>query len=136
MVLDQECRRKVAKKSLLEEDKKEEKYSQPKIFSKLRKRSEFLNLRKNCCTLHETSIISNYKASDDKISRIGLTVTKKLGSAVVRNKIKRMLRAAIQKNKNLLIKPVHFEIIAKKQILQYKFEVIEKDIKKLLKKIS
>ena len=45
MVLDQECRRKVAKKSLLEEDKKEEKYSQPKIFSKLRKRSEFLNLR-------------------------------------------------------------------------------------------
>ena len=45
------------------------------------------------------AIISNYKKSNNKISKIGLTVTKKIGSAVVRNKIKRILRAVIQKNK-------------------------------------
>ena len=41
MVLGQECQHKVVKKSLPEEDKKEEKSSQPSI-NKLRNRSEFL----------------------------------------------------------------------------------------------
>ena len=82
MVLGQECQHKVAKKSSPEEDKKEEKSSQLNI-NKLRKRSEFLDLRKNCSTFHGIAIISNYKESNNKISKIGLTVTKKIGSAVI-----------------------------------------------------
>ena len=87
MVLGQECQHKVVKKSLPEEDKKEEKSSQPSI-NKLRKRSEFLDLRKNCYSFHGTAIIGNYKKSDNKISKIGLTVTKKIGNAVKRNYLK------------------------------------------------
>ena len=135
MVLGQECQHKVVKKSLPEEDKKEEKSSQPSI-NKLRKRSEFLDLRKNCYSFHGTAIIGNYKKSDNKISKIGLTVTKKIGSAVVRNRIKRILRAAIQKNKNFFLTPIYLEIIAKKEFLKFKFKVVENDIKHILKKIS
>ena len=135
MVLGQECQHKVAKKSSPEEDKKEEKSSQLNI-NKLRKRSEFLDLRKNCSTFHGIAIISNYKESNNKISNIGLTVTKKIGSAVIRNKIKRILKAVIQKNKKFFVTPIHLEIIAKKEFLKFKFEVIEKDLKDVLKKIS
>ena len=119
MVLGQECQHKVAKKSSPEEDKKEEKSSQLNI-NKLRKRSEFLDLRKNCSTFHGIAIISNYK----------------IGSAVIRNKIKRILKAVIQKNKKFFVTPIHLEIIAKKEFLKFKFEVIEKDLKDVLKKIS
>ena len=135
MVLGQECQHKVAKKSSPEEDKKEEKSSQLNI-NKLRKRSEFLDLRKNCSTFHGIAIISNYKESNNKISKIGLTVTKKIGSAVIRSKIKRILRAVIQKNKKFFVTPIRLEIIAKKEFLKFKFEVIEKDLKDVLKKIS
>ncbi len=135
MVLGQECQHKVEKKSSSEEDKKEEKSFQLNI-NKLKKRSEFLDLRKNCNTLHGIAIISNYKESNSKISKIGFTVTKKIGSAVVRNKIKRILRAAIQKNKKFFVTPILLEIIAKKEFLKFKFEVIEKDLKDVLKKIS
>ena len=95
-----------------------------------------MDLRKNCSTFHGTAIISNYKESNNKISKIGLTVTKKIGSAVIRNKIKRILKAVIQKNKKFFVTPIHLEIIAKKEFLKFKFEVIEKDLKDVLKKIS
>jgi ribonuclease P protein component len=136
MALDQECQRKVVKKLSQEEGKKEEKFSQHNKLDKLRKRSEFLGLRKKCSTFHGTTIISNYKISDTQPSKVGLTVTKKVGSAVVRNRIKRILRAAIHKHRNLFVTPLHLEIIAKKEILKFKFEVIEKDIKNIFKKIS
>ena len=63
-------------------------------------------------------------------------MTKKIGSAVIRNRVKRILRAIIQNNKNLFEKPLYIEIIAKKEILKCKFEVIEKDIQNILMKIS
>ena len=136
MVLDQECQHKVVKKLSLEEGKKEEKSYQLNNLSKLRKRSEFLNLRKDCLTSHGKTVISNHQVSKSKTSKIGLTVTKKIGAAVIRNKVKRILRAIIQRNKNLFVKPIYLEIIAKKEILKCEFEEIEKDIQSILMKIS
>ena len=46
MALDQECRHPEEKKSLREEDKKEEKKSPPKTCYVLKKRAEFLDIRK------------------------------------------------------------------------------------------
>ena len=136
MVLDQECQRKVVKRLSQGEGKKEEKSYQLNDIDKLRKRSEFLDLRKNCITSHGKTIISNHQISKNKTSKIGLTVTKKIGSAVIRNRVKRILRAIIQNNRNLFKKPLYIEIIAKKEILKCKFEVIEKDIQNILMKIS
>ena len=59
MVLDQECQRKVVKRLSQGEGKKEEKSYQLNDIDKLRKRSEFLDLRKNCITSHGKTIISN-----------------------------------------------------------------------------
>ena len=66
------------KKSFLEEGKKEEKSSQHNKIYTLRKRSEFLNLRRNCSTSHGKVTIGNYKFSKTKLQKVGLTVTKKL----------------------------------------------------------
>ena len=136
MALDQECQRKVVKKSSLEEDKKEEKSFLHNKIGRLRKRSEFLDLRKSCLTFHGKTVISNYQDSKNQTTKTGLTVTKKIGSAVQRNRIKRILRAILEKNKNLLRKPIYFELIAKKEIIKCKYEVIEEDIKDILIKIS
>ena len=70
MVLDQECQRKVVKRLSLGEGKKEEKSYQLNDIDKLRKRSEFLDLRKNCITSHGKTIISNHQISKIKLQKL------------------------------------------------------------------
>ena len=61
---------------------------------RLRRRAEFVAVQSNGIKLHGRHVLAlARKRSDPEMSgRLGLTVTKKVGNAVVRNRIKRMLR--------------------------------------------
>lgn len=73
------------------------------------------------------------KKNDDKLL-FGVAVGKKVGNAVIRNKIKRQLRNIIDQNK-LLFKNNHFYIIiGKKECLDLTFEEMNNNIKELLLK--
>ncbi len=63
----------------------------------LKKRRDFLALRNAPKVGTPTFLLAGRenKAAGDK-ARVGLTVTKKLGGAVVRNRIRRRLRAAVR----------------------------------------
>ena len=115
MALDQECLPLVEKKCLLEEDKKEEKNSLLRNFSSLKKRSEFLYLRKVGKTVYGKYFIVNYNFSDNNHLRFGLTVSKKIGNSVIRNYVKRILREIIRKNLNKIPNKLNIEIIPKKK---------------------
>ena len=129
MALDQECRHPEEKKSLREEDKKEEKHSQPKKkFFSLKKRYEFLNIRNEGRSLSLKYLIINFYKKENKVTKIGLTVTKKLGNAVTRNYIKRVIRASVTKNYNKIPDYFDIEIIPKKRFLESNFEEINADI--------
>lgn len=75
---------------------------------RLKKRRDFLAVKKGmrahgrCFTLQarkrETAQIHQKTAAPDNVARFGITVTKKVGNAVVRNRIRRRLREAIRLN--------------------------------------
>ena len=136
MASDQECQPRVAKRLLSEEDKKAEKYFQPNKISSLKKRSDFLEHRKNCSTFYGKMLIINYKFLDGCEPKIGYTVTKKLGSAVARNRIKRVLRAIVQRNLKLIRLGMCLEFIPKKRFQEFSFKDVENDFKDIFKKIS
>ena len=136
MASDQECQHRVAKRLLSEEDKKAEKYFQPNKISSLKKRSDFLEHRKNCSTFYGKMLIINYKFLDGCEPKIGYTVTKKLGSAVARNRIKRVLRAIVQRNLKLIRLGMCLEFIPKKRFQEFSFKDVENDFKDIFKKIS
>ncbi len=135
MVLDLGCRQMVVKKSSITEDKKEEKFCQPKKANKLKKRSDFLKLRSICKKIHGNFVILNFSKSKGE-TKYGITVSKKIGNAVKRNYVKRVIRSIIRNNWKELKKDLQVEIIPKKGFLETEYSSIENDIKNLIKKFN
>ncbi len=127
MALDQECRRPEEKKSLREEDKKEEKQSPPKTCYVLKKRADFLAVRKKGKTVNTQFFIINFFFPSKSGFKFGLTVSRKIGNAVKRNRIKRIIRSIVVKNINCIPHNAELEIIPKKQLEKKKYSDLEKD---------
>ena len=69
---------------------------------------------------------------DQKHFRVGLSVSKKLGNAVVRNGIKRKIRHVLIENRQEL-QPVDFVIIARKGVEELNYKEIERNLLHVLK---
>lgn len=68
-----------------------------------------------------------YDKNDLKKYRFGISVSKKIGNAVTRNKIKRQLRMIVDKFKNVYSNDKDYIIIVKRNYINLTFnEVIEK----------
>lgn len=120
----------------------------------LKKRSEFLETKKYGQIVHTSSFLvqyylspqtSNVNGSTAETQNLlhGYTVTKRIGVAVVRNRVKRRLREAYAlflKTTDLNFIPLHqtlrLVIIAKTQIIGKSFEEIQKDMQLALQKIK
>ena len=79
---------------------------------------------------------SIYYIKNNKSNRYGITIPKKLGIAVLRNKTKRRVKNIIDNNKNAMQKGYDYVIIVKKGILDLTFPAMEEDLLKLMKKIG
>lgn len=66
----------------------------------------------------------------------GISIPKKTGKAVVRNKIKRQLKNIIDKNKINIQKNYNYVIIIRRDILELTYLEKEKELIKLFKKIG
>ncbi|OGF64042.1 MAG: ribonuclease P protein component [Candidatus Fischerbacteria bacterium RBG_13_37_8] len=58
-------------------------------------------------------------------SRLGIRISKKIGNAVTRNKIKRLLRETFRHNKNKLIQKWDIIVIPHQSILHVSYKIIE-----------
>ena len=67
-------------------------------------------------------------------AQFGIAVGKKIGHAVVRNKLKRQIRNIIDKNYNNFPKFHNYIIICKKDVLILSFQEMEKELIKLINK--
>ena len=127
MALDQECHHPEEKKSLREEDKREEKQSLPKTCFVLKKRGDFLAVRKKGKTINSQFFIINFSITSKLGFKYGLTVSRKIGNAVKRNRIKRIIRSIVIKNINFMPSTLELEIIPKKHLEKKKYTDLEKD---------
>ena len=124
------------KKYSSEEDKKVEKLCLPNKSNRLKKRSEFISLRNKCITLHGKLVIINVD-NNASFTKYGLTVSKKIGNAVKRNKIKRQLRNIINEavKKTLIKFNYSYLVIAKPTMLNSEYTIIKETLFKDLEKV-
>ncbi len=76
---------------------------------RLRKRADYQAARKLSRRFHTSHFIILVTPSTTSDARLGITVTKKIGSAVHRNRIKRLVREVYRQNQQLF--PDHTDIV-------------------------
>ena len=70
--------------------------------------------------------------TDRDRGRLGITVTKQIGSAVVRNRCKRLVRESFRKNKYLISQPVDLVFNVKRAMLTADYAAIDEQLSKFL----
>ncbi len=103
-----------------------------KPYSILRTRRDFLAAREGMRVSGETVRLEVFKRPGDSQPagpRVGFTVTKKNGNAVVRNRIKRRLREAVRLHAARDMRPGHdYVIISKPDVLTTGFAALCEDV--------
>jgi ribonuclease P protein component len=90
-------------------------------------------------TIFFDKISKNFKNNSNEFLNISFVMKKKIGNAVIRNKIKRKLKAAVQKiskKKELINLHYTYVIFGKNNAYQDKFALVLGEISKTFKKIK
>jgi len=81
-------------------------------------------------------IVILYSIGQSDSPQVAFIVSGKVGGAVVRNKIKRRLRELLRYKARKFLKRGYYLVIAKKAIVNAKFDQVESEILELIQSIS
>ena len=102
---------------------------------RLRKRSEFLGLRDSILKFASRGILVVWKMNNLAHARLGVTVSKKVGCAVTRNRVKRFVREIFRNNRSLL-PAVDVNVIARSEAAVMDFHGLEQELLKAFRYIG
>ena len=100
------------------------------------KRNEFIQLSKFGRKLQTECFIAYYAPGRFERSRLGVTVTRKYGRAVKRNRMKRLIREYFRLNRHLILGEWDINIIAKQEAADLSSEKIFGSLQNIFERIS
>ena len=102
---------------------------------RLLKRHEYNRLKTAGRKIHTYHFLAVYVPGDRPSTRIGITVSRRVGNAVVRNRIKRCVREYFRKNKYRIKGIWDIHVIAKSQAADADNKEIERAMNKLFSQL-
>jgi ribonuclease P protein component len=103
---------------------------------RLLKRREFLHLSASGKRLQNRYFIANFGQGSFQRSRLGITVTRKVGCAATRNQLKRYVREYFRLNRHRLQGNWDINIIAKKSAADLPSRLVYSSLESLFDSIS
>ena len=103
---------------------------------RIRKRPEYLQLAEIGQRLFGRHFIIVYARNTLSVSRLGITVTKKIGNAVVRNRIKRVCREHFRNQRDQLAPTMDVHVIARSGSAQATNDELTKSLETLFSQIN
>ena len=101
---------------------------------RLRKKYMFNYCYKVGKVVHSKSSLFYYTPSNNKNVKVGISVSKKVGGAVQRNRARRVIREAITPFLAIINKNHNIIIVAKENILEFSLTQLQKDFEYMLNK--
>ncbi len=106
-------------------------------FLSLTKRRDFEAVFKDGVSFASRHIVLYARPNDlGGVNRLGLSVSRKLGKAVLRNRLKRLLREAMRKGLTGLFTSFDFVIIARRASVSAGLEHFVRDIERFLSRLT
>ena len=102
---------------------------------RIRRRADYLSLSVSASKFTAPHFIVLRGKSIVEFPRIGITVTKKVGNAVCRNRIKRLVREFFRNNKDLFA-PADYNVIARAGAGLLKYATVCQELVNVLTKIG
>ena len=93
---------------------------------------EFENIINNGKSLKNRYFIMHELSNNLKYDRYGISVSKKLGNAVFRNKYKRIIRSIIDNYQKLYINNKDYIIILRRDAINVKYEILKEELFSLM----
>ena len=100
--------------------------------ARLRKRRDFLKVQHRGRRLWGRQFIVYIRPGRTGRSRLGITVSRKVGGAVHRNRIKRWVREAYRTRPDLFKQPIDIVVIAKRGIEDFSLHTIRDDLARVV----
>ena len=100
----------------------------------LKKSEEFTQIIKNNQSF-KSKYFSIYYIESDK-NHYGITIPKKIGNAIVRNKIKRQIKNIIYNNEKNIQLGYNYVIIIKEAVLDLNYAEKEKELLNIIRKVK
>ena len=103
--------------------------------ARLRKRAEYLQLSSVMNKTTVRGFLVVWRENDLGMTRLGITASKKIGCAVVRNRVKRYLREFFRHNRSGMA-AVDVNVIARRDSAQMTYPDIDRELKKAFRFIG
>jgi ribonuclease P protein component len=105
--------------------------------ARLTERAQFLAARRGRRLNGPLFFVEALDRGDDGMPRIGFTVTRKVGNAVERNRIRRRLREAVRLNAGAdMARGFDYVVVARRELLEAPFETIGKELSRRFRKTA
>ncbi|QCX33591.1 ribonuclease P protein component [Caloramator sp. E03] len=101
---------------------------------KVRKNAHFRYIYRKGKAINNDLLVLYIVKNGKNINRVGISVSKKIGKSVVRNRVKRLIRECFRKNKDSIKKGYDFIFIARKKSAMANYYDIYDSVKNLINK--
>jgi ribonuclease P protein component len=96
---------------------------------RLKKRSQFLAVRRGEKRRGRLFLLEAMERGDDAPARLGFTVTRKVGNAVVRNRIRRRLKEAVRVHAaDDMVAGTDYVLVGRRDILTAPFDELQREL--------
>src|SRR6185369_4164407 len=102
---------------------------------RLRKRADFVRLSGSVDKFIAKGFLVVWQVNDQLQPRLGVTVSKKVGCAVTRSRVKRYIREVFRHNR-LLLPPVDMNVIARRESATMDFRSVLRELEKAFRHIG
>jgi ribonuclease P protein component len=102
----------------------------------IKKNKDFQRIYKKGISAADQCIVLYVYKKKDKEKRFGFSISKKIGKAVARNRIKRLFKEVCRKNISSFPDGLDYLLIARKRVVEENFHSLSRNILHLSQKLS